>query len=59
MQIEREKMQKEYELAMYKNKTERDYKENVAKNDDRRTAIEIMQLTDGNPYNDKIMQVRH
>jgi len=52
-------MQKEYELTMYKNKTERDYKENVAKNDDRRTAIEIMQLTDGNPYNDKIMQVRH
>ena len=59
LQLEREKMQREYELTMYKNKTERDYKESVAKNDDRRTAIEIMQLTDGNPYNDKIMQVRH
>lgn len=59
LQIEKEKIQKDYELTMYKNKTERDYKENVAKNDNRRTAIEIMQLTDGNPYNDKIMQVRH
>lgn len=59
LQIEREKIQKEYELAMYKNKTDRDYKENVAKNDDRRTSIEIMQLSDGNPYNDKVLDVRH
>ena len=59
LQIEREKIQKEYELNMYKNKTERDYKENVAKNDDRRTAIEVMQLTDSNPYNDQVMQMRH
>ena len=59
LQIEREKIQKDYELTMYKNKTERDYKENVAKNDDRRTSIEIMQLTDGNPYNDKVLDVRH
>ena len=44
---------------MYKNKTDRDYKENVAKNDDRRTAIEVMQLTDENPYNDKVLQMRH
>lgn len=59
MQIEREKIQKDYELNMYKNKTERDYRENLSKNDDRRTAIEVMQLTDGNPYNDKVMQTRH
>ncbi len=59
LQIEREKIQKEYELTMYKNKTDRDYKESVAKNDDRRTAIEVMQLTDDNPYNDKVLQMRH
>ena len=59
LQIEREKIQKDYELTMYKNKTERDYKENVAKNDDRRTSIEVLQLTDGNPYNDKVLDVRH
>ena len=59
LQIEREKIQKEYELTMYKNKTERDYKESVAKNDDRRTSIELLQLTDGNPYNDQIYQMRH
>lgn len=59
LQIEREKIQREYELTMYKNKTERDYKENVAKNDNRRTSIEILQLTDGNPYNDKVLDIGH
>ena len=59
LQIEREKIQKEYELTMYKNKTDRDYKESITRNDDRRTAIEVMQLTDDNPFNDKVLQMRH
>lgn len=59
LQIEREKIQRDYELNMYKNKTDRDYKESVTRNDDRRTAIEVMQLTDDNPYNDKVLQMRH
>jgi len=42
MQLEREKLQKDYEINMYRNKTERDYRENLSKNDDRRTAVEVM-----------------
>lgn len=59
MQLEQEKMQKDYEIKWYQARTERDYKENVAKNDDKRTEIELLQLSDGNPYNDKITNIRH
>lgn len=59
LQLEREQIQKDYEIRQYQARTDRDYKENVAKNDDKRTEIEIMQLSDGNPYNDKIVQMRH
>jgi hypothetical protein len=42
---------------MYKAKTDRTYKEGITRNDDKRTEIELMQLHDGNPYNDKVRQV--
>lgn len=59
LQLEREKIEKDYQIRQYEARTERDYRENVAKNDNKRTEIELLQLSDGNPYNDKIAQIRH
>jgi len=42
------------QLAWYKAKTERTWKDREMDNDQKRVDIEIMQLHDGNPYNDKI-----
>ena len=57
LQLEKEKIQKEYEIKLFQSRTDRDYKENVAKNDNKRTEIELLQLSDGNPYNDKVRQM--
>jgi hypothetical protein len=43
---------------MYKAKTDRTYKEGVLENDTKRTEIELLQLHDGNPYNDEVKNVR-
>lgn len=59
LQLEREKIEKDYEIKMYQSRTDRTYKENTARNDDKRTEIELLQLNDGNPYNDKVAQIRH
>ena len=57
LQIEREKIQLQYQIDDYKNKTDRTFKENQAENDTKRTEIELMQLYDGNPYNDKVRDI--
>ncbi len=57
LQIEREKMQMQYQLDDYKNKTDRTFKESQAENDTKRTQIELMQLYDGNPYNDEVKNI--
>ena len=57
LQIEREKNQMQFQLEDYKNKTDRNYKETQAENDTKRTEIELMQLYDGNPYNDEVKNV--
>ena len=57
MQLEKEKIAAETKIEMYKAKTDRTYKEGITRNDDKRTEIELMQLHDGNPYNDKVRQV--
>ena len=57
LQIEREKNQMQFQLDDYKNKTDRTYKESQAQNDTKRTEIELMQLYDGNPYNDEVKNV--
>lgn len=57
MQLEQAKMQMENELEWFKAKTERDYKETTARNDTQRTKIELMQLNDGNPYNDEVKNI--
>ena len=57
LQIEREKIQLQYQIDDYKAKTERTFKENQAENDTKRTEIEFMQLYDNNPYNDKVKNI--
>lgn len=57
LQIEREKIQLQYKIDDFKNRTERTFKETQAENDTKRTEIELMQLYDGNPYNDEVKNV--
>ena len=58
IQLESQKAQMENEVAWYKAKTERQYRESVAEQDAKRTEIEMLQLHDNNPYNDKVVDVR-
>ena len=57
LQIEQQKIQLQYKVDDYKAKTERTFKESQAENDSKRTEIELMQLYDGNPYNDEVRNV--
>ena len=57
LQIEQQKIQLQYQIDDYKAKTERTFKETQAENDTKRTQIELMQLYDGNPYNDEVRNV--
>ena len=57
LQIEKEKIQLQYQIDDFKAKTDRAFKENQAENDTKRTEIEFMQLYDNNPYNDKIKNI--
>ena len=58
IQLESQKAQMENEVAWYKARTERSYREAVAEQDAKRTEIEYLQLHDGNPYNDKVVDAR-
>ena len=46
-----------YQIEWYKANTDREYKEATAEEQKRRTDIELSQMYDGNPYNDKIRQI--
>lgn len=59
LQIEQQKNESDAKIKMFQAQTDRTYKEKVAANDDKRTQIEILQLHDGNPYNDEIVQAVH
>ncbi len=54
LQLEQQDLSNKYKLEWYKAQTDRDYKEATAEEQKRRTEVEIAQLYDGNPYNDKI-----
>lgn len=56
MQLEQAKLQQSSQIDMYKAETDRTYKEAVVANDKRKTDVEIMQLSDGNPYNDELKE---
>ena len=57
LQIEQQKIQLQYQVDDFKAKTDRTFKENQAENDTKRTEIELMQLYDGNPYNDEVKNI--
>lgn len=57
LQLEQQDLAKKYQLEWFKAKTERDYREATAEEQKRRTEVELAQLYDGNPYNDKIRQI--
>ena len=57
LKLEQEKLQLTYKVDWYKAQTERTYKTRQMDIEQRRTDIEIAQLRDGNPYNDKIREV--
>ena len=57
LQLEQQDLAKKYQLEWFKAKTERDYREATAEEQKRRIEVELAQLYDGNPYNDKIRQI--
>lgn len=57
MEIDMQKNKQDAQIRMYQAKTDRDYKQNTAENDNKRTEIELAQVHDGNPYNDKVKQI--
>lgn len=57
LQIEQQKIQLQYQVDYFKAQTDRTYKESQAENDTKRTQIELLQLSDGNPYNDEVKNV--
>ena len=57
LQLEQKQLEQNYKIEMYKANTDRTYKEATVEEQKRRTQVEMAQLTDGNPYNDKIRQV--
>ena len=58
IQLESQKAQMQNEVEWYKARTERNYRESVAEQDAKRTEIELLQLHDGNPYNDEVVDAR-
>ena len=57
LQLEQQDLAKKYQLEWFKAKTEKAYSEATAEEQKRRTEVELAQLYDGNPYNDKIRQI--
>ena len=57
LQLEQKQLEQNYKIEMYKANTDRTYKEATVEEQKRRTQVELAQLTDGNPYNDKIRQI--
>lgn len=57
LQLEQQDMNMKYQIEWYKAHTDRDYKEATAEEQKKRTEAEIKQMYDGNPYNDKIVQM--
>lgn len=57
LMLEQEKINLDYQVNWLKATTDKTYKERQMDVEEKRTEIEIMQLNDGNPYNDKIKDV--
>lgn len=57
LQLEQREADMKYQVEWYKARTDRTYKEATAEEQKRRSQIEIAQLYDNNPYNDKLRQI--
>lgn len=57
IQLEQQKINLEYQVNWYKAQTDRTYRDRQMDIEEKRTNIELAQLRDGNPYNDKIRQL--
>lgn len=57
MQLEQQKMQLQYKIDWFNAQTNKDQGDRKLDIEDTRTKIELAQIHDGNPYNDKIRQV--
>lgn len=56
IELEKQRLIMEDKVEWYKAQTDRNYKSKMANQAEIRTEIERAQLTDGNPYNDKVKQ---
>lgn len=54
IELEQHKIQLQYQVDNYKAQTERQYRSDWARLEERKVVIEEMQLHDGNPYNDRV-----
>ena len=54
IQLESQKLQMENQIAWFNARTDRDYKQAISKTQEKKVAVEVGQLYDNNPYNDKI-----
>ena len=54
LELQKQEVLLQNKLEWYKAETERTYRESLIKESKRRTDVEIAQLTDGNPFNNKI-----
>ena len=57
LMLEQEKINLDYQVNWLKANTDKTYKERQMAVEEKRTEIELMQLNDGNPYNDKVKDV--
>ena len=57
LKLEQQKINLDYQVNWLKATSDKTYKERQMDVEEKRTEIELMQLNDGNPYNDKIKDV--
>ena len=57
LMLEQEKIQLDYQVNWLKATSDKTYKERQMDIEEKRTEVEVMQLRDGNPYNDKIKDI--
>ena len=57
LKLEQEKINLDYQVNWFKAQTDRSYRDRQMDIEEKRTEVEIMQLRDGNPYNDKIKDI--
>ena len=57
MQLDQQKIQLQYQVDWFKVQADKAYRDRQLDIEEERTKIELFQLRDGNPYNDKIKQI--